>query len=375
MAGSAIIAGFVRTPFTLAYKGALSEVRPEDLAAAAIRGLIAKTKVKPEDIEDIKLGCAFPEGEQGLNLARLVVFVAGLPVTVAGVTMNRFCGSSMQAIHDAAGAIACGAGDVFICAGVEAMSRVPMTGFNPSPHPALFEKYPEAYEGMGMTAENVASLYKISRKDQEKFALLSHQKAAIAQADGKFNDEIISVAGVSKDGCIRPETTLEKLAELKTAFLAKGSVTAGTSSPLTDGAAAVLVVSEAYADKQGLPKLARIKSFAVSGCKPEIMGIGPIGATKKALSRAGLSMDDIDIVELNEAFSAQSMAVIKDLSVDETKLNLDGGAIALGHPLGASGARITGKAAALLVREHKRYALATQCIGGGQGIATVLERV
>ncbi|NDF12640.1 MAG: thiolase family protein [Proteobacteria bacterium] len=375
MTHSAVIAGYARTPFTLANKGAFIDVRPEDLAAGAIRGVIEKTKVRPEDIEDIKLGCAFPEGEQGLNLARLVVFVAQLPISIGGVTMNRFCGSSMQAIHDAAGAIACGAGEVFIAAGVEAMSRVPMTGFNPSPHPELFARYPEAYEGMGITAENVAAMYKINRKDQEKFALLSHQKAAKAQSEGKFKDEIVPVAGVDKDGCIRAETTLEKLGELKPAFLAKGSVTAGTSSPLTDGAAAVLVCSEAYADKHGLPKWARIKSFAVSGCKPEIMGIGPVGATKKALDRAGLSISDIDIVELNEAFSAQSMAVIKDLGIDEAKLNIDGGAIALGHPLGATGARITGKAASLLVREKKQYALATQCIGGGQGIATVLERI
>ncbi len=370
-----VIAGYVRSAFTPARKGKLAGVRPDDLAASVIRGLVEKTGVDVDDIEDLKLGCAFPEGEQGLNLARLVGFIAGLPVKTAGVTSNRFCGSSMQTIHDAAGSIACGAGEVFIAAGVESMSRVPMTGFNPAPNPALYEDYPQAYESMGITAENLATQYNISRKKQEEFAVASHEKAAKAQADGRFDDEIIAVGDVVKDGCIRPDTTMDSLKGLKPAFDAGGSVTAGTSSPLTDGAAAVVVASEEYADANGLPKLARIKSFAVSGCKPEIMGIGPVGATGKALERAGLTLDDIDIVELNEAFSAQSLAVIEDLKIDTAKLNPDGGAIALGHPLGASGARITGKAASLLKREGGKYALATMCIGGGQGIATVLEAV
>lgn len=371
----AVIAGYVRSPFTPARRGALAKVRPDDLAAEVVKALVERTGVKPDDIEDLKLGCAFPEGEQGLNMARLVSFLAGLPVSSAATTLNRFCGSSMQVIHDAAGAIACGAGDVFICAGVESMSRVPMAGFNPAPNPALYERYPEAYESMGITAENVAKQYKISRKEQEEFACESHQKAAEALEVGNFEAEITPIGEVTQDGCIRRETTMTGLAELRPAFDAKGSVTAGTSSPLTDGAAAVLVVSEEYADAHNLPKMARIKSFAVSGCKPDVMGLGPIGATRKVLDRAGLSIDDIDVVELNEAFSSQSLACIRDLNIDRSKINLDGGAIALGHPLGATGARITGKAASLLQRVNGKYALSTQCIGGGQGIATLLEAI
>ena len=281
----------------------------------------------------------------------------------------------MQIIHDAAGAIACGAGDVFICAGVESMSRVPMAGFNPAPNPKLFRKFPAAYESMGITAENVAKKYKISRKDQEEFAVLSHQKAASAQDMGKFDDEIVPIGEVARDGCIRADTNVESLGSLKPAFTKRGTVTAGTSSPLTDGASAVLVVSEEYAERNGLEKIARIKSFSVSGCKPDIMGIGPISATRKVLDRTALDINNIDIIELNEAFSSQSLTVIKELKINTGKLNLDGGAIALGHPLGASGARITGKAATLLRRQGGKYALSTMCIGGGQGVATILEAV
>lgn len=372
-----VIAGYVRSPFTPAYKGEMAEVRPDEMAAQVVRALVDRTKVNQNDIEDLILGCAFPEGEQGLNVARLVVFLAKLPITVAGQTVNRFCGSSMQAVHIAAGNIMAGAGDVFIAAGIESMSRVPMTGFNPLPHPGLFESYPEAYESMGVTAENLANKYKIKRSVQEEFTLASHQKMLRAIEKGFLADEIVSIKDngktIEKDGCVRAETTLEGLAALKPAFDVKGSVTAGTSSPLTDGASAVLVCSEDYADEHKLPKLARIRSIAVSGCAPEIMGIGPVSATKKALERAGLTLADMDVIELNEAFAAQSLAVIQELGIDTSKLNLDGGAIALGHPLGASGARITGKAASLLKRNRGRYALATMCIGGGQGIATVLE--
>jgi acetyl-CoA acyltransferase len=375
-----VIAGYCRSPFTPAHKGRLIKVRPDDLAAQVVKGLIEKTGVNPHDIEDLILGCAFPEGEQGLNVARLIVNLADLPISVAGMTVNRFCGSSMQAIHIAAGAIQLNAGSAFICAGVESMTRIPMGGYNYMPNPALYEKLPEAYISMGDTAENLARQYDISRADQETFALLSQQKASEAQQQGRFADEIIPIntpdSGlVDQDGCIRTDTNMEAMAQLPPAFQTNGSVTAGTSSPLTDGAAAVLVCSEEYADAHGLDKLARIRSIAVSGCAPEIMGIGPVGASIKALQRAGLELDDIDIVELNEAFAAQSLAVLKALPVPLHKLNLDGGAIALGHPLGASGARITGKAASLLKRENKRYALATQCIGGGQGIATILEAI
>ncbi len=372
---SVVIAGYCRTPFTPAHKGQLSTVRPDDFAAQVVKGLISKTGVNPQDIEDLILGCAFPEGEQGLNMARLLVHLAGLPITVAGMTVNRFCGSSMQAIHIAAGAVQMNAGEVFVCAGVESMTRIPMGGYNYMPNPALYETYPQAYISMGDTAENLARQYHISRIDQEAFSLLSQQKAYAAQQLGRFADEIIPIDSVDRDGCIRPDSTAADLAKLPPAFQATGSVTAGTSSPLTDGAAAVLVCSEDYALAHGLDMLARIKAIAVSGCAPEIMGIGPVAATHKALERAGLDLDDIDIVELNEAFAAQAIAVLKAMPIPAHKLNLDGGAIALGHPLGATGARITGKAASLLKREHKRYALATQCIGGGQGITTILEAI
>lgn len=372
---SVVIAGYARTPFTLGYKGTFAKTRPDDLATAAVLGLLDKTGIDGNAIEDLILGCAFPEGEQGFNMARLVVLMAGLPQAVGGVTVNRFCGSSMQAIHQAAGAIQMNAGNAFICAGVESMTRIPMTGFNPSPNPHLYEKLPAAYISMGQTAEIVAKRYAISRQEQEAFALTSQQKAAAAQAAGKLADEIIPVGNVTQDGCIRPDTSLEALAGLKLAFDEHGTVTAGTASPLTDGASATLVCSEEFAQAHGLPMLARIRSIAISGCAPETMGLGPILSSQKALQRAGLGVVDLDIIELNEAFASQSIACIRDLGLDASKVNLDGGAIALGHPLGATGARITGKAAALLKREGKQFALATQCIGGGQGIATILEAV
>ncbi len=369
----AVIAGFVRSPFHFANKGALAGTRPDDLAAAVVRGLIDRTGVKVEDIEDVLVGCAFPEGEQGLNVARLISFIAGVPHSAGAATINRFCGSSMQAIHSAAGAIALGAGDVFICAGIESMSRVPMMGFNPMPNPDLAEKMPGAYVSMGITAENLAKKYGIARDAQEEFAVASHAKAAKARESGKFNDEIVALPAARDDGCIRPDATLAALAGLKPAFDQNGVVTAGTSSPLTDGAAACLVVSSDYAKKHKLPVLAKIRSIAIAGCSPDIMGIGPVAATRKALDRAGLSINDIDIIEMNEAFAAQAMACLRDLNADMSRVNIDGGALAIGHPLGATGARITGKAAAMLKREKKKYALATQCIGGGQGIATILE--
>jgi len=374
-----VIAGYVRSPFTIANRGELAKVRPDELAGQVIQGLMRKTGVKAEDIEDLILGCAFPEGEQGLNVARLVGFLADLPLSVSGVTVNRFCGSSMSAIHMAAGSIQMDAGEVFICAGVESMTRVPVTGFNPMPHPDLYGKYPQAYISMGITAENVAVKYRIPRERQEAFAVDSQAKATAAQAAGKFDEEIVPITHeggtVSRDGCIRADTTPSGLAGLKPAFDENGTVTAGTSSPLTDGASATLVCSEEYAERNGLEPLARIKGIAVSGCQPEIMGIGPVAATRKALGRAGLSAGDMDIVELNEAFASQSIACIQELQLDPGRINIDGGAIALGHPLGATGTRITGKATTLLRREGGAYALSTQCIGGGQGIATVLEAV
>lgn len=372
-----VIAGYKRSPFTFANKGGLARVRPDEIAAQVIKDLVTETGVNADDLEDLILGCAFPEGEQGLNVARMISFMAGLPQTVGATTLNRFCGSSMTSVHMAAGAIAMGAGDAFICAGVESMTRVPMPGFNPMPHPGLHASYPEAYIGMGMTAENLAKKYDISRDAQEEMAVESHKRAAEAQAAGKLKDEITVITDrntrVEEDGCIRAGTTQADLAGLKPAFDQNGVVTAGTSSPLTDGCAATLVCSEEYADANGLTKLARIKSMAVAGCAPELMGIGPVPATNKALKRAGLEVKDMDIIELNEAFAAQAISVMKETGITFDNTNIDGGAIALGHPLGATGARITGKAASLLKREGKQFALATQCIGGGQGIATVLE--
>jgi acetyl-CoA acyltransferase len=372
---NAVIVAYARSPFTLANKGDLAKVRPDDLLANTIKGLLAKQPVNGADIEDVIVGCAFPEGEQGLNIARNVSFMVGIPLSAGGVTVNRFCGSSMEAIHMAAGRIACGAGELFICAGVESMSRIPMGGFNYLPNPKLYEDMPGAYMAMGITAENVCAKHNIPRAEQERFALESHQKAAKAH----LSDEIIPYVHkgnvVDKDGTIRADTSLEKMATLAPAFDTNGTVTAATSSPTTDGASVVIVASEDYARKHNLPILARIKSFAVSGIAPEIMGLGPVEASQKALSRAGLSLADMDIIELNEAFAAQALGVIKELNIDTSKLNLEGGAIALGHPLGASGARITGKAALLLNKHGKKYALATMCIGGGQGIATILEKV
>jgi len=372
-----VIAGYARSPFHFANKGDLARVRPDDLAAQVVRGLIDRTGVNPADIEDIILGCAFPEGEQGLNVARLIGLLADLPLSVGGMTVNRFCGSSMSAIHIAMGQIQLGAGEAFICAGVESMSRVPMMGYNPLPNPELAKKNAGAYMGMGETAENVATKYQITRGDQEAFAVQSQHKSAAARDSGKLKDEIVPIQTrkgvVSEDGTIRADTTAEGLAGLKPAFDANGSVTAGTSSPLTDGASAVLVTSEDYARAHGLEILARIKSVGIAGCAPEIMGIGPVGASTKALERAGLSVGDLNVVELNEAFASQALACMRDLGLKAETVNIDGGAIAIGHPLGATGARIVGKAASLLKREGGKYALATQCIGGGQGIATVLE--
>jgi len=370
-----VICGYKRSPFHFANKGALAKVRPDDMAASVLKALIDETGVKTGDIEDLLMGCAFPEAEQGFNLAKIVAQIIGLPDSVAGATVNRFCGSSMTTTQMAAGYAQMGAGEVFLSAGVESMTRIPMGGFNPMPNPKLAGIYPQAYMGMGETAENLAKKYAIDRASQEKFSYDSHMKAAAAASSGKFDKEIVSINDVKTDGTIRAETTIEGLAGLKLAIDEKGTVTAGTASPLTDGAAAVLVATEEYAKKNNLPILARIKSVAVAGCAAEIMGIGPVPATQKALARAGLTMNDIDIIELNEAFAAQSLSVLKEMGADPSIVNLDGGAIALGHPLGASGARITGKLASLLQRENKKYGLATMCIGGGQGTAIILERV
>lgn len=374
---SVVIAGYARSPFHFAKKGALIDVRPDDLAAQTVKALVQRSALDASLIEDLIMGCAYPEAEQGMNIARITSFLAGLPETVAGATVNRFCGSSMTSIHFAAGQIQLGAGDAFICAGVEFMTRVPMGGFNLSPNPHLLAEFPQAYMPMGQTAEIVAERFGISRADQEAMAVDSHAKAARAREQGLLAAEIVPIdtpnGVVNEDGCIRPGTNLEALAQLKPAF--GGSVTAGTASPLTDGAAAVLVCSEDFARAHGLDILARVKAVAVVGCPPEIMGMGPLYATRKLLDRAGLRMADIDLVEINEAFSSQALACLRGLELDIDRVNLHGGALAIGHPLGATGARITGKAAALLKETGGRYAIATQCIGGGQGVATLLEAV
>ena len=371
---NSVIAGYSRSPFTMARKGALINTKPVNLLADVIENLVSKSNVKKEDIEDIIVGCAFQVGEQCFNIGKLVTFLTNMEVKTSGMTVDRWCGSSMEGIHIAAGKIAMGSGKVFICGGVESMTRV-NTGFDPIPYPESEKDNPNVYFSMGITAENVAKKYDISRKEQQEFAISSHQKANHAQLKGNFKNEIVPIGNCETDGNIRPNSNQETLNGLKTAFDQNGTVTAATSSPLTDGAAATLICEENYAKENNLEILGKIISTAVQGCEPNFMGLGPIGASKKALQRANLTIDKIDIIELNEAFASQSLACIKDLKIDPKKVNIDGGALALGHPLGATGARITGKAADLLKRENKKYALSTQCIGLGMGIATIIENV
>ncbi len=373
---NSVIAGYSRSPFTMASKGNLIHVKPVNLLAEVIKNLVSKSKIDPNDIEDVVIGCAFQVGEQCFNIGRLVTFLSDFDIRVPGMTVDRWCGSSMEAIHIAAGKIAMGSGKAFICGGVESMTRV-KTGFDPLPYPYSDKETqnPNLYLSMGITAENVAKKYNISRTEQQEFALESHRKANEAQQKEKFVGEITKIDNCEKDENIRPNSTMEKLDSLKLAFDQNGTVTAATSSPLTDGAAATLICEENFAKENGLEIFGRIKSIAVEGCDPKFMGLGPISASKKALNRAKLRIEDIDIIELNEAFASQSLACIKDLKINYKKVNLDGGAIALGHPLGATGARITGKAAQLLKRENKKFALSTQCIGLGMGIATIIESI
>ena len=369
-----VIAGYSRSPFTMADKGGLVDIKPVNLLAEVIKNLIFKTKINPDQIEDVIIGCAFQVGEQCFNIGRLVTFLSDLDIKVPGMTIDRWCGSSMEAIHIAAGKIAMGSGKVFLCGGVESMTRV-RTGFDPLPYPFKenAEQNPHLYLSMGATAENIAKKYKLSRIEQQEFALDSHEKANYAQNHGNFKNEIIEINNCDVDGNIRPNSNMDKLNKLKPAFDIDGTVTAATASALTDGAAVTLICEENFAKQNKLEIFERIKSTAVEGCDPNFMALGPISASKKALKRAALSINDIDIVELNEAFASQSLACIKDLNIDQKKVNLDGGAIALGHPLGATGARITGKAAELLKRENKKFALSTQYIGLGMRIATVIE--
>ncbi|MCH2648024.1 MAG: thiolase family protein [Candidatus Poseidoniaceae archaeon] len=375
----AVISDYLRTPFHRAHKGDLASVRPENMLDATVRSIIERNNIDVNDIEDLMLGCAYPEGVQGLNLGRIATYLPQLPHSIPGMTTNRLCGSSMQVAHTAAGSIKMGSGELFLTAGVETMSLVKRGGWNRDLHPGIESKFPDAYISMGLTAENLANDYSISRTEQEEFALHSHNKALSAQSNGLLTKEIVAVKSEEKvveiDGCIR-ETSVEKMSKLPPAFIESGTVTAATSSPLTDGAACNLICSEKYAQENSIASLAEIVSTAVVGVPPHIMGIGPVESSKKALARAGISMDDVDVIELNEAFSAQSIAVLRDLDLesDDKRLNIDGGALAIGHPLGASGARILGKAASLLNRIDGEYALASMCIGGGMGIATVLRK-
>ena len=375
----AVIVDWARSPFQRAHKGELRSVRPDDLASQVITGLMDRNNIDNSEFDDLILGCAYPEAEQGYNLGRLVTALSGFPDTVPGVTINRLCGSSMHAVLSAASSIESGWGDCFMCTGVESMSRVKRRGFNWSPNPTLNVDWPQAYVEMGVTAENVAEKWAITREEQEKFALSSHMKSVSALEQGNFVDELIEIHSnsqiIKSDGCIRPETTMETMSGLRPVFSDSGTVTAATSSPLTDGAAALIVCSEDFASSNNQSPLARIVSGVVTGCKPELMGIGPVSATRKLVDNIGWDLDSIDVVELNEAFSSQSLAVISELNLDPSRVNIDGGAISVGHPLGASGARITGKAASLLNRTDGTRAIATMCIGGGMGMAIALEKI
>ena len=381
-----VIAEAVRSAVGRAHKGSLAQRRSDELAGEVIRALLARVPgIKPDEVEDVVLGCAMPEGEQGLNVARAAGFLGGLPQETSAYTINRFCSSGLQAIALAAGAIAIGANDVVIAGGLESMTMVPMTGNKLSASPEVMEKYASVYTPMGITAENVAQRFNISRGAQDKFAVASHRKASAAREAHRFDDEIVTVHGIRYEGnerklfefkqdeLIRPDTTLEGLAGLKPAFSTKGSVTAGNSSPLSDGAAAALVLSAAKADKLGIKGLGYFRAFATAGVDPSIMGIGPIPAVRKLFAKTGLSVKDIDLFEVNEAFASQSVYVQQELGIPDEKLNVNGGAIALGHPLGCTGAKLAATALHELRRRGGRYAIVTMCIGGGMGAAGLFE--
>ena len=386
MIDNIVIADAVRSAVGRAHKGSLALTRPDELAGQVIAALLARVpRVKAADIEDLVLGCAMPEGEQGLNVARVAGFLGGLPQETSAMTINRFCSSGLQAIAIAAGSIATGAADVLIAGGVESMTLVPMTGNKLSASPEAMRRCPGVYTPMGITAENVAKKFGVSRADQDAFALRSQQRASAAQKQGRFNDEIVAVKATryeggkrvevtfDKDELVRAETTLEGLSALKPVFTKDGSVTAGNSSPLSDGAAAALVMSKAKADALGVAPLGYFRAFATAGVDPALMGIGPIPAVRKLLAKTGLSIKDIDVIELNEAFASQSVYVQRTLELPEDRLNMYGGAIALGHPLGCTGAKLTATALHELRRRGGRYAIVTMCIGGGMGAAGLFE--
>ncbi len=389
----AVVVSAVRTAVGKAPRGILKDTRPDDVAAIVIKEVLARAPgLKMEEVDDIVLGCAFPESDQGLNLARVVAMRAGFPFTVPGQTVNRFCSSGLQAIATAAYEIMVGAADVMIAGGVEFMSQVPIMGLTPSPNPYLVDHNPQAYTSMGLTAENVAERFGVSREDQDRFALSSHQKAARAIKEGKFKEEIIpipaKVRSTREDGTVivkevlfdtdegvRYDASLEGMAGLKTFFKAKGVVTAGNSSQTSDGAAALVLMSKEKATSLGLKPMAAFRSFAVAGVPPDVMGIGPVFAVPKAIKKAGLKIGDIGLVELNEAFASQALYVIRELGLNPEIVNVNGGAIAVGHPLGCTGAKLTTNLLYEMKRRNVRYGLVTMCIGGGMGAAGVFERV
>jgi acetyl-CoA acyltransferase len=387
----AYIVSAVRTAVGKANRGALVNVRPEFMAAEAIKEAVKRAGIEGDQVEDVIIGCAFPEGPQGMNVGRAIAQKAGLPDSVPGVTVNRFCSSGLQTIAQAFNAIGMGQADCIVAGGAESMSQVPMGGFYFAPDPQMAQDDADFYGSMGITAENVAKKYDVSREDQDRFAYESHQKAIAAQEAGRFQDEIVPLEiteTVYEDGKAveksfthsvdegpRKDTSVEALAKLRPAFQQGGTVTAGNSSQMNDGAAAVVLMSKEMVEKTGAKPLARMLSFAVAGVAPEIMGIGPIEAVPKALKQAGLTVDDLDLVELNEAFAAQALAVIRELGLDADNVNVNGGGIALGHPLGCTGAKLTATLLHELKRRGGRYGLCTMCIGGGMGAAAVFENL
>lgn len=393
MMREAVIVAGARTAVGKAGKGSLRYTRPDDLAAEVIKDLLRRVpEVDPKEIEDVVLGCAFPEGEQGMNIARIVALRAGLPTDVPGMTVNRFCASGLQTIAIAAERVMAGFADIMIAGGVESMSLVPMGGYKPAPNPYLMEHLPEAYMSMGHTAEEVAKRYHVTREEQDQFALASHQKAHAAIQVGKFKEEIVPITvkqySLTADGKwesteqvfdtdegVRPDTNLTVLSQLRPVFHVKGTVTAGNSSQTSDGAAAVLVMSREKAEALGVKPLAVFRGFALGGVDPDVMGIGPVAAVPKLLAKTGVRLDEIDLVELNEAFASQSLAVIRKLGLNPEIVNVNGGAIALGHPLGCSGAKLTVSIINELKRRSGRYGLVTMCIGGGMGAAGLIERI
>jgi len=383
-----VVVSAVRSAVGKAPRGALKDTRPDEMLGQVLRGALARVPgLDPARIDDIVVGTAMPEAEQGMNIGRIATFLAGLPDTVPSLTINRFCSSGLQSLAQAAASITAGWQDVAVSGGVESMSIIPMGGQKPSPHPGLMATRPEAYTPMGITAELVAERYGITREMQDEFAVASHQKALAAIKGGRFADEIVplttrvNVEGAWRDLTFttdegpRGDTSLEGLAKLKPAFKQGGSVTAGNSSQMSDGAAATVIMAREVAEELGLPILGVLRSFQVGGVAPEIMGIGPIVAIPKALKKAGITLDQVDLIELNEAFAAQSLAIVKELGIDPAKVNVNGGAIALGHPLGCTGAKLVASLLHEMPRRNARYGVVSMCIGGGMGAAAVFERM